>query len=168
MNTMRYKLVAADVDGTLIDDNGQISEYTARTIKKAIDNGLLFTIATGRSLSSITHFINGFGISCPLIISNGARIVAPGGEVLFSCDMKPEPAMKIWRTGIEANTTIILWSGNRLYSNKADGDVEEYRRKNNNIDLRVVKGSDISHLAAEGVTKQLFIDKSIYIIIIFI
>ncbi len=49
MNTMRYKLVAADVDGTLIDDNGQISEYTARTIKKAIDNGLLFTIATGRS-----------------------------------------------------------------------------------------------------------------------
>ena len=158
MNTMRYKLVAADVDGTLIDDNGQISEYTARTIKKAIDNGLLFTIATGRSLSSITHFINGFGISCPLIISNGARIVAPGGEVLFSCDMKPEPAMKIWRTGIEANTTIILWSGNRLYSNKADGDVEEYRRKNNNIDLRVVKGSDISHLAAEGVTKQLFID----------
>lgn len=59
MNTMRYKLVAADVDGTLIDDNGQISEHTARTIKKAIDNGLLFTIATGRSLSSITHFING-------------------------------------------------------------------------------------------------------------
>ena len=45
-------------------------------VYKRQDNGLLFTIATGRSLSSITHFINGFGISCPLIISNGARIVA--------------------------------------------------------------------------------------------
>ena len=35
MNTMRYKLVAADVDGTLIDDNGQISEYTASNNKKS-------------------------------------------------------------------------------------------------------------------------------------
>ncbi len=158
MNTMHYKLAATDVDGTLIDDNRQISEYTARTIKNAVANGLLFTIATGRSLSSITQFIDEFDISCPLITNNGARIVTPDGKVLYSRDMKPEPAMQIWRTGIEENTTIILWSGNRLYSNKADGYVEEYRTKNNNIELCVIEGSDISQLAFEGVTKQIYID----------
>lgn len=62
---MNYRLAATDIDGTLIDDNRQISGYTARTIKKAVKDGLLFTIATGRSLCSITQFIDEFEISCP-------------------------------------------------------------------------------------------------------
>lgn len=157
---MNYRLAATDIDGTLIDDNRQISEYTARTIKKAVKDGPLFTIATGRSLCSITQFIDEFEISCPLITNNGARIVTPGGEVLYSRDMKPESAIQIWRTGIAENTTIILWSGNRLYSNKTDKYVEEYRKKNNDIELCIIENADISQLAAEGVTKQIYIDSS--------
>lgn len=95
---MNYRLAATDIDGTLIDDNRQISEYTARTIKKAVKDGLLFTIATGRSLCSITQFIDEFEISCPLITNNGARIVTPGGEVLYSRDMKPM-SMQIMSSG---------------------------------------------------------------------
>ena len=41
-------LYVSDLDGTLLRSNEQLSEYTAQTINRLVDNGLIFSYATAR------------------------------------------------------------------------------------------------------------------------
>ncbi len=47
---MAYKLIAVDMDGTLLNSQEEISEKTIEAIKKAVDKGIVFTLSTGRPL----------------------------------------------------------------------------------------------------------------------
>ena len=46
------KLVVSDLDGTLLNDDSEVSNETIQAIKKLKDNGVEFAIATGRSFNS--------------------------------------------------------------------------------------------------------------------
>ena len=48
---MKYKLIALDLDGTLLDNNKNISSANLEALKKAKDNGAKVVIITGRSRS---------------------------------------------------------------------------------------------------------------------
>ena len=45
-----YKLVAVDLDGTLLDDNKEIDEATLASIRQAISKGVYFVFSSGRPL----------------------------------------------------------------------------------------------------------------------
>lgn len=44
------KLVVSDLDGTLLDTKSQITDYTKSIIKKLVNNGIEFAIATGSAI----------------------------------------------------------------------------------------------------------------------
>ena len=46
-------LYISDLDGTLLNKNAQLTDNTIEIISSLIDRGVLFTIATARSLSSV-------------------------------------------------------------------------------------------------------------------
>lgn len=48
-----YKLVAIDLDGTLLNSYGTVTEYTKQTIKKCIQKGIEIVLASGRPNDSI-------------------------------------------------------------------------------------------------------------------
>ena len=48
-----YKLIAVDLDGTLLNSYGEVTEYSKKIIKKLIENGIKFIIASGRPIDSI-------------------------------------------------------------------------------------------------------------------
>lgn len=48
-----YKLVAIDLDGTLLNSYGIVTEYTKQTIKKCIQKGIEIVLASGRPNDSI-------------------------------------------------------------------------------------------------------------------
>ena len=50
-----YKLIATDLDGTLLDPDRNISEANADSIKTAMSHGMHFVIATGRPIEGILH-----------------------------------------------------------------------------------------------------------------
>jgi len=78
-------LYVTDLDGTLLKSNDKMSEYTIRTINKLIDNGMCFSYATARSLSSASIVTNGLTTNIPVIIHNGTFIInAHTKERLFS------------------------------------------------------------------------------------
>ena len=54
---MTRKAVFVDVDGTLIDDYGQVPESAARAVREARTNGHLVFLCTGRSMVELTAFI---------------------------------------------------------------------------------------------------------------
>lgn len=70
---MNYKLVVCDMDGTLLNDQHRVSEYTARVIKKLSSQGVKFIIATGRPYLDARHYRDELNLQSFLITSNGAR-----------------------------------------------------------------------------------------------
>lgn len=56
------KMILCDLDGTLLNDQKTITDYTREVIDKARAKGILFGIATGRSLYAVDSLIDGWGI----------------------------------------------------------------------------------------------------------
>ena len=67
-----YKLVAVDLDGTLLNSYGEISEHTKRVVKKVMKNGVEFVLASGRSIDSIKNIAGELEGVKYIIAGNGA------------------------------------------------------------------------------------------------
>ena len=69
-----YKLVAIDLDGTLLDSYGKVSENNKNAIKSAINKGTKVVIASGRGVMSVKNFANEIGANEYAICGNGAIV----------------------------------------------------------------------------------------------
>lgn len=67
-----YKLIAIDLDGTLLNSKGLISEQNKNAIKKAQEQGIEVILASGRSKDSIKNFAMEINSNKYLIAGNGA------------------------------------------------------------------------------------------------
>jgi len=67
-------LLVSDMDGTLIDNNGKISEKNIKAINSFVEQGGIFTIATGRMLESAKRYLHLININIPVILYNGTKI----------------------------------------------------------------------------------------------
>ncbi|GCE19785.1 haloacid dehalogenase [Dictyobacter kobayashii] len=76
------KMIAIDIDGTLLTPQKQISPRTQATIRDAQEAGIVVTLATARRYINSKHFADLLGISIPLITCDGALILDhPAGVV---------------------------------------------------------------------------------------
>lgn len=70
-------LYVSDLDGTLLNKDTKLTDYTINELNKLIDDGLLFTYATARSFNSSSVVTNGLNIKLPVILCNGVKIYDP-------------------------------------------------------------------------------------------
>ncbi|MBR4949138.1 MAG: Cof-type HAD-IIB family hydrolase [Clostridia bacterium] len=63
------KLYLSDLDGTLLNNNTAISDYTKKTLKKLIDDGLCFSVATARTAATVSDFFEGIAISAGVLMN---------------------------------------------------------------------------------------------------
>lgn len=71
------QLFISDLDGTLLDRNAEVTEYTEKALNELISRGLNFTVATARTYSSAGRILAGIGLRLPLILMNGVLIYDP-------------------------------------------------------------------------------------------
>ncbi|GAA0447547.1 Cof-type HAD-IIB family hydrolase [Virgibacillus sp. AGTR] len=76
MQTNRH-LIALDLDGTLLTDKKEISPRTKQLIWKAMDEGHIVVIATGRPHRASINYYKNLGLSTPMVNFNGALIHHP-------------------------------------------------------------------------------------------
>lgn len=74
MRTSKIKLVAADMDGTLLNRDRKITKYTQKVIKKATAEGVYFVPATGRAFNALPKELKEMEEVRYGIFSNGATI----------------------------------------------------------------------------------------------
>ena len=79
---MSIRLVAIDLDGTLLNSRREISEGNRRTLLQAVERGVQVVIVTGRRLHSALPLVSQIPCLVNLITSNGALIANSSGEVL--------------------------------------------------------------------------------------
>jgi Cof subfamily protein (haloacid dehalogenase superfamily) len=93
----KIKLIAADMDGTLLDPAGKITERTAQMIKRAQETGILFVPCTGRFAENALLVMDKYGLSCPVIALNGT-LIRTEEEVLYHQFMDEALAKKVLDT----------------------------------------------------------------------
>lgn len=68
------KLIASDVDGTLLDDDGKMHPRTRKAIQKAEDMGIQFMVCSGRSSFEVSMLFEECGFTGEAICLNGADL----------------------------------------------------------------------------------------------
>ncbi len=74
---MAYKLVAIDIDGTLIKNNGTVSKRTKEAIKKAEKKGVKICLNTGRNVHNTKKIAKAAGLVAPFLAIDGAVVYDP-------------------------------------------------------------------------------------------
>ncbi len=86
------RLIAIDIDGTLLDSNFQVSARNLETLRRASSLGVEIALVTGRRHSFALPVAQALGFNVTLISSNGAITRASDGT-LFHRDPLPLPAV---------------------------------------------------------------------------
>ena len=74
---MTKKIIAVDLDGTLLNSDSQISDFTKKTIKKVVEKGHQVIITTGRPYRMSKDFYRELGLDTPMINFNGSLTHLP-------------------------------------------------------------------------------------------
>ncbi|MDD9265642.1 Cof-type HAD-IIB family hydrolase [Paenibacillus sp. GCM10023248] len=72
---MNYRLIALDVDGTLLNDDHELTEQTIATIQDVYDQGSHIVLCTGRAPASTLPILQQLGLEGTMITHNGAATV---------------------------------------------------------------------------------------------
>jgi Cof subfamily protein (haloacid dehalogenase superfamily) len=95
----RYRLLALDIDGTLVNSRDELTPATIAAIQKAYDAGIRVVLATGRRYSRTLHFVEPLKLDVPLVTASGALIKDPiDHRTLFRAEFGPgvlEGALKM-------------------------------------------------------------------------
>ena len=93
---MNYRLVAVDLDGTVVNREGAIIPGAGEAIQRVLACGLTVTLATGRMYEPANRFAEELNITAPLICHQGALIREQGnGQVLWHMPLPAQLARKV-------------------------------------------------------------------------
>lgn len=134
-----YKLIALDLDGTLTNDEKEISEYTAEVLMKAQKRGIRIALVSARPSPGL-HYerdvlkLQEYG---GLLLSyNGGRIVdAESGDVLYKTAMNRQVTKDILRYLEDLPVTVIMDDCERLYVKDRHGYKVQYESNNNHMEI---------------------------------
>ena len=88
---MRYQLLALDVDGTILDPEGQIRPAIKQAVADAQARGMQVVLCTGRRFRSALPVAQALGLTHPLIVHNGALVKAlDSGRTLYHNYLSPD------------------------------------------------------------------------------
>jgi len=107
-----YKVIVSDLDGTLLNAQHRISDYTEDLIRFVLSKGIPFIIATGRHYRDVVGLTQNLGESLCTITSNGARAHDGFGKLLYQQNM----------TSVEAKEILTIAAGFNVHQNVYDGD----------------------------------------------
>ncbi|MGG7078748.1 Cof-type HAD-IIB family hydrolase [Clostridium sardiniense] len=94
---MAIKLICIDMDGTLLDNDHNVSDENKQALIEAIDKGIVIAITTGRLFTSAKHYSDLLGINAPIISSNGAYIrEKDSSKVIYENTLSLDECLEIY------------------------------------------------------------------------
>lgn len=126
---MTIKLVALDMDDTLLDHSNRISPRTREVIRQAVAQGVTVTVATGRMYRSALPFAQQLELDVPLITYNGALIKsALSGETLMHTPIAGDTARQVLALFREKGWYIQSYINDTLYVAELDEKARYYEK----------------------------------------
>lgn len=89
-------LYISDLDGTLLHSDQTLSNYEIEKIKEFSEKGVLFTVATARSMITGKMLLGSLPFSAPLVLMNGVFVYDMQNEKVIKCfHIKNEPYKEV-------------------------------------------------------------------------
>lgn len=110
------KLIASDMDGTLLNDNHEIDKETAEAIKKAEEVGIIFVISTGREYENVKYILDKRDIRCQCILSNGAEYRDENGNILDVININENSAKEIIQIFKDNNISARMFTDKGIFT----------------------------------------------------
>jgi Cof subfamily protein (haloacid dehalogenase superfamily) len=106
-----YKLIAIDLDGTLLLPNGEVSDRVRASVRRALDAGLLVCFATGRNWTESQPALDALNHYPTAVFVGGAMVVDTGRKItLHRMHMDPELARLVCQVLEDAGHAVLALS----------------------------------------------------------
>ena len=115
---MDYRLIALDLDGTLLNDAGAISPYNKAVLQRCREAGAVVTLSTGRIYASALPFARELALDdVPLITSHGALVRYADGPIIAHYPLEEAVVWEIYDLVSPQHKDIRLYADDQLYLN---------------------------------------------------
>jgi len=129
---MDFKLIAIDLDGTLLNSDLKISPRAAAAIQAAERKGVKVTLCTGRMYVSASRYAQELGLNIPLVTYNGALVKnSLGHEVLYEKNLPLKEARYVVEVCREFDCQLNVYFEDKLYVEKGNSWAKRYANKVN-------------------------------------
>lgn len=145
---MTIKLIASDMDGTLLNSNQKISEENKNAIKRATNLGIKFVISTGRMYCAAEPFGKELDLKTPIISYNGALVKERvSGNIINECSLSKELAIDVMKFAFDRGVYAQTYVDDKLLVRKKEF-ISDYYAKIANVKYHEV-GDDIFNIASD-------------------
>lgn len=126
------KLIATDLDDTLLNHEWKISSRNVKAIRQAVKQGVKVTLATGRMALSSRQYAKELGLDVPIITYHGA-LVEQGlsGDILYRKVIDTELAWAIVEKLLKKNIHTQIYIKDRVFVTKTNDYSLQYGKMSN-------------------------------------
>lgn len=126
-----YKLIAIDLDGTLLNSYGEVSSDTKEALLKAKNQGTEVVLASGRPISSTESLALELGVDNYLISGNGAAVYdIKNQEVIYDRFLTKEQVLKIARLCEENSFFYNVYTEDEVIASSLNYNILFYHKEN--------------------------------------
>ena len=126
-----YKLIAVDLDGTLLNSYGNISEKNKNSIKKSMEKGAEVVIASGRPVSSAKAYANEAGANKYVICGNGSVLYDIQKEqILYNKSIDKQKVLQIIKICEENSIFYSIYTENLTIAKSLNYNILFYNNEN--------------------------------------
>lgn len=126
-----YKLVAIDLDGTMLNHYGEISERTKEVVRKCLVKGVEIVLASGRPIDSIKTIAKELGIKGYFIAGNGALVYdIQRDEIIYENYIKKEKVLEIIKICEENSIAYNVYTDKVILTTNLKFNVLYYYKEN--------------------------------------
>ncbi|MDY0236490.1 MAG: Cof-type HAD-IIB family hydrolase [Gudongella sp.] len=163
---MDIKLIAIDMDGTLLNSENEITNNTRQILKEAKEKGVNIVLTTGRVMKSAFYYSKNLGLESYVVACNGGIIMDKQSNVLFKKPIPKDEIIKIMEIGKELSVYFHFYNEDTFFTNQYVKEVYEYylssqgKFTGQNIGVELYKNeSEIIDRNDLNIYKFLFIDQ---------
>ncbi|MCJ7843122.1 Cof-type HAD-IIB family hydrolase [Lederbergia sp. NSJ-179] len=99
-----FKLIALDLDGTLLNRRHEISDENRKAIAEAVEKGVQVVISTGRHVKSCRDYAGSMQLSSYLVAVNGGEIWDPSGNLIERNPLQQDFVQTMWELSQQHGT----------------------------------------------------------------
>lgn len=126
-----YKFIAIDLDGTMLNSYGEVSENTIQTLKRLTTQGMEIVITSGRTIDSIKSISNEIGSKNYIIAGNGAIIYdIKNDNIIYEKNISKYKALNIIKICEENSITYSVYTDKTIIADSLKYNILYYYKEN--------------------------------------
>ncbi|KON88373.1 hypothetical protein AF332_17220 [Sporosarcina globispora] len=141
----QIRLIALDMDGTLLNSKGEIPEDNRKAIQEAKEKGIKVILSTGRSRLTAGDHADSLELDSYLITVNGSEIFGPDGELISRTSVDSKVMEWMWNLSQSHQTNFWATSCEQVWMDEMPENIHEHEWLKFGFDISDDKIRDLIH-----------------------